>query len=81
MDTLYDFLTIGNVESAKQILHPKYIRNYFKTLTGDDNLRKILSGEFMNFIEAAIKTQSQMNKSDRLALESPDGSSPWPDDE
>jgi hypothetical protein len=35
----------------------------------------------MNFIEAAIKTQSQMNKSDRLALESPDGSSPWPDDE
>ena len=81
VDTLYDFLTIGNVESAKQILHPKNIRNYFKTLTGDDNLRKLLSGEFMNFIEAAIKTQSQMNKSDRLALESPDGSSPWPDDE
>lgn len=69
VDTLFDFLSIGNVESAKEILHPKNIKNYFKTLSNDDKLRRILSGEFMNLIEAAIKTQFQINNPDQLRLE------------
>lgn len=73
VDTLFDFLSIGNVESAKQIIQPKNIRNYLKTLTSDDKLRRVLSGELMNLIEAAIKTQLQVSNSYRQKPEADNG--------
>ena len=69
VDTLFDLLGAGNVESAKDIIHPKNIRNYFKTLSSDENMRKLLSGELLSFIEAAVKTQLQMADPRQLRLE------------
>lgn len=71
VDTLFDLLSVGNVESAREIIHPKNIRNYFKTLSSDENMRRILSGELLSFLEAAVKTQLRMVDPNQLRLEQP----------
>ena len=60
VDTLFNLLSTGNVESAKDIIQPRNIRNYFKTLSGDEGMRKLLSGELLSFIETAVKTQLRL---------------------
>ena len=62
VDMVFDLLSIGNVNSVFDLIHPKNIRTYLKTLYSDGKLRQMLSEEFMNLLEAARKTQ--------LALES-----------
>ena len=62
VDTVYDLLTIGDAKNVFDLVHPKNIRAYLRTLSTNGNIRRILSDEFMNFIESARKTQ--------LALES-----------
>ena len=57
VDTVFDLLSIGNVSSVFDLIHPKNVRTYLKTLTTDGKLRKRLSEEFMSLIEAARKTQ------------------------
>ena len=57
VDSVFDLLTIGNVNSVFELIHPKNVRTYLKTLSSDGKLRRILSEEFMNLIEAARKTQ------------------------
>lgn len=68
VDVLFGLLGTGGVETTMEILHPKNIRNYLKTLTEDDNLRKVLSSEFQSFVEAARKTKNLFD-ADRKALE------------
>lgn len=57
VDTVFDLLSIGNVSSVFDLIHPKNVRTYLKTLTTNGELRRILSEEFMSLIEAARKTQ------------------------
>ena len=57
VDTVFDLLEIGNVNSVFDLIHPKNVRTYLKTLTTNGELRRILSEEFMSLIEAARKTQ------------------------
>lgn len=57
VDTVFDLLEIGNVNSVFDLIHPKNVRTYLKTLSTDGKLRRILSEEFMSLIEAARKTQ------------------------
>ena len=57
VDTVFDLLNAGNVSSVFDLIHPKNIRTYLKTLVTDGKLRRILSEEFLNFMEAARKTQ------------------------
>ena len=57
VDVMFGLLGTGGVENALDIFHPRNIRNYLKTLSSDDNMRKVLSGEFMDLIEAAKKTR------------------------
>lgn len=57
VDTVFDLLNAGNVNSVFDLIHPKNIRTYLKTLVTDGKLRRILSEEFLNFMEAARKTQ------------------------
>ena len=64
VDTVYDLLTIGGADNVFDLLHPKNIRASIKTLTTQGNIRRILSDEFMNLMEAARKTQ--------MALDNPD---------
>ena len=72
VDSLFDLLSAGNVESAKDIIHPRNIRNYFKMLSQDEQMRKILSGELLSFIEAAVRTQKQLTDPKLPKLEAPD---------
>lgn len=60
VDVMFTLLGTGGVETAWDIFHPKNIRNYVKTLSADDNLRRVLSTEFQSFIEIARKTRAQM---------------------
>ena len=57
VDTVFDLLSIGNVSSVFDLIHPKNVRTYLKTLTTNGEIRRILSEEFMNLMEAARKTQ------------------------
>jgi len=57
VDTLFDLLSTGDVNSALEIIHPKNIRNYLKTLKSDENIRKRLSEELASLVIAAWKTQ------------------------
>ena len=57
VDTVFDLLSIGNVSSVFDLIHPKNVRTYLKTLSTNGELRRMLSEEFMSLIEAARKTQ------------------------
>ncbi len=57
VDSVFDFLSIGEVNNVFDLIQPKNIRTYLKTLAGDEKLRRILSEEFMSLLEAARKTQ------------------------
>ena len=65
VDVMYSLLSTGGVDNALEIFHPRNIRNYWKTLSSDDNMRRVLSEEFQNLIEAAKKTKARMD-SDRM---------------
>ncbi len=60
VDVMFTLLGTGGVDNALDIFHPKNTLKYLKTLSADDNMRKILSGEFQSFVEAAKKTRSLM---------------------
>ena len=68
VDVMFGLLGTGGVDSVQELLHPKNIRNYIKTLSSDENLRRILSTEFMGLIDAAKKTKMRFDEQ-RLLLE------------
>ena len=59
VDVLFTLLGTGGVESALDIFHPRNTLAYLKTLSADDNMRKVLSGEFQSFLEAARRARSR----------------------
>ena len=70
VDALFGLLGSGGVDNALEIFHPRNIRNYIKTLSSDDNIRKILSEEFLGLIDAARRTRALFEeRKDREALE------------
>ena len=68
VDVLFSLLGSGGVETTPDMFHPKNTLNYLKTLSGDDNMRKVLSQEFMGLLSAARKVKNQMD-ADHAALE------------
>ena len=68
VDVMFTLLGTGGVENALEIFHPKNTLKYLKTLSTDDNMRRILSGEFQNFIEAAKKTRNLMDAERNMDL-------------
>lgn len=68
VDAMFTLLGTGGVENALDIFHPRNIRNYLKTLSADDNLRRILSSEFQGLLEAARRTR-QLLGDDQLLSE------------
>lgn len=57
VDTIFDLLSIGDVDNVLDIIQPKNLKNYFRTLATNGKIRKMLSEEFLNLMEAARKTQ------------------------
>ena len=71
VDTLFELLGKGETGSVKDMIQPKNLRKYFKTLSEDEDMRRLLSGELLNFIEAAVKTQQRISDPKQIQLEAP----------
>jgi hypothetical protein len=71
VDVMFALLGSGGVDNVCELLHPRNIRSYIKTLSSDENLRRVLSTEFTGLIEAARKTKAKFdeNRENQLLLE------------
>lgn len=69
VDALFKLLTYGNVERAADIFQPKNVRQYMKLISTDEDIRRILSGEFANLLEAAKKVLSSKEEAPEKAAE------------
>ncbi|MBP3684299.1 MAG: DUF2974 domain-containing protein [Oscillospiraceae bacterium] len=68
VDVMFTLLGSGGADNVQELLHPKNIRTYIKTLSSDENLRRVLSTEFQGLIEAARKTKAKFDESREMAL-------------
>lgn len=70
VDVMFALLGSGGADNIYELLHPKNIRTYIKTLSSDENLRRVLSSEFTGLIEAARKTKAKFdeNREEELLL-------------
>lgn len=57
VDSLFGFLSTGEVTSAKEMIQPRNIRNYLRAWRQDDKLRHTLLSEMFSLVSAAYKTQ------------------------
>ena len=62
VDAMFALLGTGGVDNALEIFHPRNIRNYLKTLSTDENMRRILSSEFQSLMEAARRVRERMDE-------------------
>ena len=69
VDVMFSLLGTGGVENALDIFHPRNIRTYLKTLSSDENMRRVLSGEFQGLMEAVRKTRAQFADPEQELLE------------
>ena len=71
VDVMFALLGSGGADNIYDLLHPKNIRTYIKTLSSDEHLRRVLSTEFTGLIEAARKTKARFddNREEQLLLE------------
>lgn len=69
VDTVFDLLAVGDVDNVMDIIHPKNIRNYLRTLYTNGKVRKILSDELLSLIEAAKQTQLELEQAELPAPE------------
>ncbi len=69
VDAVFELLSVGNVENVLEIIHPKNVGNYLRTLNSNAKIRKILSDELLNLIEAARITQLALEAADKLNTE------------
>jgi len=72
VDVLFALLGSGGADNIYDLLHPKNIRTYIKTLSSDEHLRRVLSTEFTGLIEAARKTKAKFEESRLLLEENPE---------
>lgn len=66
VDVMFTLLGSGEVTTVQDLLQPKNIRTYIKTLSSDENIRRVLSTEFQGLIEAARKTRARFEESREL---------------
>ena len=62
VDVMFGLLESGEVDTVQDILAPKNIRIYLKTISADGHLRKVLSKEFQGLLEAARKTRAKLEQ-------------------
>lgn len=68
VDVMFALLGSGGADNVYDLLHPKNIRTYIKTLSSDVNLRRVLSTEFTGLIEAARKTKVKFDETRETEL-------------
>lgn len=55
VDTVYELLTAGGASVAIDLIRPKNIRGYLRTLGQDESTRRLLAGELAELIQSARK--------------------------
>lgn len=66
VEAMFGLLNLGEVDSALDIFQPKNLKTYFKTLSSDGALRRLLSEEFNALVEAGRKTRDQFSQETKL---------------
>ena len=59
VDVMFTLLGTGGAETVQDLLNPRNIRTYIKTLSSDESLRRVLSTEFQGLIDAARRTKQR----------------------
>ena len=68
VDVMFALLGSGGADNVYDLLHPKNIRTYIKTLSSDENLRRVLSTEFTGLMAAARKTKAKFDETREAEL-------------
>lgn len=53
-DTLFDLLMVGDTSRPRDIMRPQNLRAYFKTLKGDETMRRTIVSELISLADSAI---------------------------
>ena len=68
VDVMFALLGSGGADNVYDLLHPKNIRTYIRTLSSDAGARRVLSTEFTGLIEAARRTRAKFDESREAQL-------------
>ncbi len=68
VDVMFTLLGSGGVDNVLDIIHPKNLKTYFVALSSDENIRRVLSGEFTALMEAAKKVKEQFEQEKALTV-------------
>lgn len=60
VETIFALLSSGGANEVKDLLHPKSIRAFFKTLKNDPRAKSLLAGEFLELLRAIRETVEQI---------------------
>ena len=66
VDVMFTLLGSGGVENVQGLIQPRNIRTYIKTLSSDENIRRVLSSEFQSLIDAAKRTKARFEEERQL---------------
>lgn len=71
VDVMFALLGSGGAENVYDLLHPRNLKTYIKTLSSDEHLRRVLSTEFSGLLDAARRTKARFdeNREAQLLLE------------
>ena len=71
VDVMFALLGSGGADNIYDLIHPRNIKTYIKTLSSDEYLCRVLSTEFTGLMEAARKTKAKFeeNREAELLLE------------
>ena len=62
VDAVFGLIGAGEADHTQDLFQIKNLRAYRKTLGENENVRKLLSGEFTSLLEAAKKTYDQFSE-------------------
>lgn len=62
VDATYQLLSAGGASNVGELLHPKNVLAFFKALNTNEETRKLLTGEFIEFLKAAYASLPRNEK-------------------
>lgn len=71
VDTVYDLLSTGGAQKTYHLLRPQSIRTVLKTLTSDENARRLIATELAGLVQSARNIQQEMTEDKQNAQNSP----------
>ncbi len=60
VETIFALIRSGGASEVKDLLHPRSIHAFFKTLKNNGQTRRLLAGEFLELLRAIRETADQM---------------------